>query len=248
MALQNRLDYLSITDHDSVEGIADALRAARGSALTLIPGVELSSVDDDGRDIHVLGYFIDHHDGDLLEHLTTLRASRLQRAHDMVRTLAHDGINVPIDEVLAYADGGSVGRSHVARALVARGHATSIADAFERFIGRNGPHYVAKQAGTPAAAIGVIRRAGGVAVVAHPGINGLSDAIPSLAATGLAGVEAYHADHSPEDRSRYAHLADTLGLACTGGSDFHGPDAPNPALGSVDLPPDALRRFLALRS
>lgn len=244
LARDRGLDCLAITDHDSVEGIPEALTAAAETHVLLIPAVELSS-SLDGRDVHILGYFIDPEDPTLLGMLSKLRAARLRRAEKMVAALAEAGYTVAIDEVLALSAGGAVGRSHVARALVDAGHATTVHDAFQRMIGRDRPFYVHKESQSPTEAIATIRDAGGLAVVAHPGVNRADDLLPGMVAAGLAGIEAYHADHSPAEKVRYARMADEMGLLCTGGTDFHGPDAPNPALGDTDLPSECVERLIA---
>lgn len=245
LAVGQGLDCLSITDHDSVEGVAEAREAARGTSLTLIPGVELSSVSTEGVDVHVLGYFIDVNNEPLLEHLAMLRYARVRRAHAIVASLRDAGMDVPMDQVLELSGGGALGRSHIARVLVEAGHVESVTDAFKRLIGHGMPHYVPKESQTPREAINVISRAGGLAVIAHPGIRRLDELIEELAAHGLRGVEAYHADHTPEQSARYDALAKRLGLLRTGGSDFHGRNGPNPPLGSVFVPSDALEELLA---
>ena len=238
------VEVLSITDHDSVEGLADARDACRAARITFVTGVELSAVHD-GRDVHILGYFMDSSDEALLAHLTDLRAARRRRAETIVHALQEAGYAVSLDDVLAFSEGGAIGRSHVARALVAGGHAEDVTDAFRRLLGRGRPFYVPKDVRSPLDAIEVITDAGGIAVLAHPGITGIDDVIPELADQGLAGVEAFHADHTPEQRLRYKRLSEELGLLVTGGSDYHGPEAPNPELGSVELPDGALDRFLS---
>lgn len=247
LALAASLDVLAIADHDSVAGLAEATRAASGTCLSVIPAVELSSVAADGRDVHILGYFVRADDPHLLAHLADLRGARLRRAATMVERLAAAGYELTLDQVLELSDGGAVGRSHVARALVNAGHAATVHDAFEHLIGHGRPFYVAKDVRTPAEAIGCIREAGGLAVAAHPGVTGSDDLIAALVDDGLAGVEAYHADHTPEQRAHYAQLAARLGLLTTGGSDYHGPAAPNPPLGSVEVPAEAVRALLAAR-
>jgi hypothetical protein len=244
LALEKRLDVLAIADHDSVAGLDEALRAAKETTLTIVPALELSAVAD-GHDVHMLGYFVDHHDPELLVRLADMRQARLHRAEAMVTALRDAGHDVTIDAVLALSDGGAVGRSHVARALVDAGHADDIRDAFERLIGRGRPFYIGKDTRGPAEAIDVIRAAGGVAVVAHPGVSRLDPLIPSMLAEGLGGIEAYHADHSAEQREHYAEMARGAGALATGGSDYHGAAAPNPDLGSVPIPDDALAAFLA---
>lgn len=238
------LEVIAICDHDSVSGIGEALAAARDSVLAVVPAVELSAVGN-GHDVHVLGYFVDPLDPHLASHLSDLRSARLNRAETMVTALAGAGFEVTIDDVLAHSAGGSVGRSHVARALLAKGHVTDVADAFRRFIGRGRPFYVAKDVRTTREVIGIVREAGGVPVLAHPGVTGLDDAIPGLVAEGLAGIEAYHAEHTPEQASRYAAMAAEMGLLVTGGTDYHGPDAPNPDLGAVELPEGCVEALMA---
>lgn len=244
LALERGLAVLSIADHDSVAGLQSALARAEGTPLTLIPAVELSATAH-GWDAHILGYFVNHRDPALLRRLADLRDARMRRARTMVATLNEAGYSVALEDVLAMSNGGAVGRSHVARALVSRGHAGTVREAFERFIGRGRPFYVAKDISTPSEAIATVRAAGGVAVVAHPGVSKLDDLIPELVAAGLGGIEAYHADHTEEQRRHYATMASDLGLLVTGGTDFHGHGAPNPELGTVDVPREAVEGLLA---
>jgi len=244
LALERGLRVLAIADHDSVEGLPEALEAAKGSTLTVIPALELSAVDG-GRDVHVLGYWIDFADELLGQRLADLRTARFNRAKTMVRLLGEAGYDLDLASVLELSDGGAVGRSHVARALVGAGHAETIRDAFERLIGRGQPYYVAKDARTPAEAIRIIRDAGGLPVVAHPGVNGVDDLIGGMLEAGLAGIEAYHADHTPEQRQHYAEMARCAGVIATGGTDFHGSAAPNPELGTVEIPTASIEALLS---
>jgi predicted metal-dependent phosphoesterase TrpH len=239
------VDILAVADHDSVSGIPEATMAATECPLTLIPAVELSAVSA-GRDVHILAYFIDPLSADLLAHLVELRSVRLARAAAMVAALTAAGFEVSLDDVLQLSGGGAVGRSHIARALVGAGHAESVSDAFERLIGRNGPFYVAKDSTSPEEVIRGVREMGAVPVVAHPGITRVDDLIPDLAACGLLGIEAYHADHRPEQRTFYRDMADSLGLVATGGTDFHGLSARNPDIGAVDVPEECVLRLLEL--
>ncbi len=244
-ALDKGLQAMALTDHDSVEGIPKALEAAEGTSLLVIPGVELSAVHD-GYDVHILGYFIDHTDPDLLARLVELRTARRERAEEMVAALHEAGIDVTIDEVLMLAEGGSVGRSHVARALVRRGHAADIAEAFDRYIGRGRPYYIPKPSTTPSQAVRTILDAGGVPVLAHPAVTGVEYLIPDLVDVGLIGVEAYHAEHTPAQAESLARTAEQYGLIVTGGSDYHGPDSPGGDLGSAKMPPSILPELLAV--
>ncbi len=244
LALRNQLDVLAIADHDSVSGLSQAQAAAERTPLTLIPAVELSAVSD-GVDIHILAYFIDPTDPRLLAELEDLRAARFRRAEAMVGALTDAGYAVSLEDVLALSDGGSVGRSHVARALVGSGAAESVSDAFKRLIGRGMPFYVPKDSKSPEAVISAMRDLGGIPVLAHPGVTRADHLIPELIGAGLLGIEAYHADHTVVQRDAYAQLAAESGLLVTGGTDFHGPHAPNPALGSVDVPDEAILALLA---
>lgn len=232
---------IAITDHDSIEGVSEALDAAGAldEAISVIPGVELSAVHE-GIDVHILGYFVNHTDPELRAHLADLRSARLNRARAIVETLEAAGYELSIVEVMDLSEGGAVGRSHVARALVNRGHAADVSDAFRRLLGRGRPFYVPKDVRTPSEVLRVILDAGGIPVLAHPGVTGVDDLIPTLVADGLAGLEAYHSEHDPGERERYALLATELGLLVTGGTDYHGPSAPHPVLGGVDIPHPAL--------
>lgn len=243
-ALRAGLTAIAITDHDSVSGVDAALAAAKDSALEIVPGVELSA-SHDGRDIHILGYFIDHHDAALRERLTLLREQRVDRARAMVDELAAAGHEVRFDDVLAQANGGSVGRSHVARALVDAGAVESVEEAFVRFIGRDGPFYVQRPLLAATDAIAMIGDAGGAAVLAHPGVSDADDVVTTLAAHGLAGIEAYHRDQDEQTRERYILIADYLGLVVTGGSDYHGPRTKFGQLGAPVRVADALEQLRA---
>lgn len=245
LALAKGLSVLALADHDSVEGIPEAIRAAQDTAVTVIPAVELSAVGADGSDVHVLGYFVDITDGHLIGHLADLRAARERRAASIVAALGRAGYPLDLAEVMSLSDGGAVGRSHIARALVAAGHAESASEAFQTLIGRTGSFYVPKDVRSPEDVIACIEDAGGVAVLAHPGSSRADALIAGLVGSGLRGIEAYHSDHTPEQRTHYAALAAELGVLATGGSDYHGPSAPNPELGSVDIPDADIAAFLA---
>lgn len=245
LALAEGVSILALADHDTVEGVSRALEASRDTDLQVIPAVELSAVGSGGQDIHILGYFIDHESPELLAHLEAQRQARIDRAAVMVELLADAGYVVDLEGIEQLASGGAIGRSHIARALVAAGHAQDVVSAFDRFIGRGRQFYVAKSSNDPAHVIAIIAAAGGLAVAAHPGVSDLDPLLPELVVNGLSGIEAYHADHSIEQQEHYAAMAQRLGVFVTGGSDYHGPSAPNPLLGSVDVPPEAIDRFLA---
>jgi hypothetical protein len=246
------LPAIAITDHDTVGGVSAALSAGRDLSVRVIPAVELSAALD-GRGMHILGYFIDHTDETLASRLTRLRAVRVKRAERIVGSLRRDGLGVTIHDVLDAADGGAVGRAHIAQVLVTAGHAATVSDAFERLLGSGKPHYVPKPVGSVAEVVGWIREAGGLAVVAHPALSAIDDLVGALASLGVAGIEAYHGSHDAATRERYARLAVAHGLIRTGGSDFHGDEAEGNPLGSADVPDavidelDAAHRLLTGR-
>jgi len=241
-ALDLGLRVISITDHDSVEGVDEALETARGTALEVIPGVELSVQAEDGSDTHLLGYLIDHRDRVLLGSLERLREARLERANAMVAALSEAGHPIDIEGVLEHAGKGAVGRVHVARALVNAGSVDTIEEAFARLIGRGGPFYVAKAFFSAYEALALIHGAGGVAVLAHPGVSGETPLIP-LVDAGLDGIEVYHAEHTVSQRAHFAALARRFGLVATGGSDFHGPGMRSAVLGSGACPDGAVEEL-----
>lgn len=229
------LPAIAITDHDTVFGTAEALAEAASLPILVISGVELSAGYGD-RGMHILGYHVDHTDTALNTRLEALRTIRVERAERIVYALAHDGFRIEVADVLAAADGGAIGRAHIARLLVDTGQAASVSEAFRTLLGKTAPYYVPKPVHTPEDMLAWIAEAGGVPVLAHPGLSGVDDLIPALAQSGLAGLEAYHPSHSPGRREHYACLAASLGLIATGGSDFHGLDRDGDALGSVDVP------------
>jgi predicted metal-dependent phosphoesterase TrpH len=242
VALETGLSALAITDHDSTDGIDEALIAAAGSALTVIPGVELSVDEEGANSVHILGLWIDHHEPRLVAALVTLREAREDRAREMVEALAASGHDIDLASVRAIAGHGSIGRVHIAQALVAAGSAPSIAEAFQQLIGRDAPFYFHKRTLGAAEAIAAIHAAGGVAVLAHPGVSG-ADAFPALLSAGLDGVEAFHAEHDEADFEHFALLAEEHQLVVTGGSDFHGPDVHCAPIGGGACPegaPEAL--------
>lgn len=239
------LAAIAITDHDTTAAVESAIDAAQGTGLRVIPGVELSATHH-GRDVHILGYFIDPTDRSLQNRLTELRAARLERARTMVEALHGGGYDITLEQVLSLAEGGSVGRSHVARALVSLGHVEDVGVAFDGLIGRGRPFYMPKPVTAPEAVVRTILDAGGLAVLAHPGVTCVDDLIPGLVAAGLSGIEAYHADHTPLQCRTYARRASDLGLLVTGGSDFHGPTAPGAGIGEVDMPDSVLTRLLEI--
>jgi 3',5'-nucleoside bisphosphate phosphatase len=220
------LDVIALTDHDTLAGHADA-REALPDGLTLVPGMELSCRLGD-RSVHMLAYLVDPANEDLAAERRAITAARLRRGRDMVDRLRDLGAEVSWEQVTAIAAGGVVGRPHIARAMVAAGIIERPRQAFTaEWLGADGRAYVTRYAPDPGRAIALIRAAGGVAVLAHPGAPARGARIPDeviagLAASGLAGVEVAHPDHTPSERNRLAGLAHDLGLVRSGGSDDHG--------------------------
>ena len=242
------LTTIALTDHDSVDGIAPALAAARGfPKLKVIPGVEIST-DVPHGEIHVLGYFVDHTSPGLKADLERMRHSRRGRAQGMVNKLGKLGINIDWQRVQEIAGSGAIGRPHIARAMLERGYVASIQEAFTKYISRDGPAYVEREKMTPAEAVALILRAGGLPVLAHPlTTDGPERIVIELKAAGLAGLEAYYAGYTTEEVSRLVSLAKRYGLIATGGSDYHGLDnGAETMLGGAGVPPESLEQLIAL--
>ncbi len=244
LALEQGLKAIALTDHDTVEGLAEAWAAANGTGLEVIPGVEISS-DWPVGDFHILGLYVNPWDGPFNERLQSMKVARIQRARKMLERLAVLGMPLEWDDVVRFCKGDcTIGRLHIARAMVQRGYVSDIYQAFQRYISRDGPAYVPRLRMTPVEVIGLIRRAGGVAVLAHPAASGAVEYIPTLASLGLQGVEVWYPTHSPEDVRALLRMARRYHLLVTGGSDFHGfglgAGAP---LGSVNTPLRLLRRL-----
>jgi len=225
-AVAGHLDVIALTDHDTVAGVGDAMEAARGQSIHIIPGLEVSSTWND-REIHILGYFVDPSEARLRAHGGRARDRRAQRLEEMVERLQGQGVQVSFDDVVVAAGDGvaSMGRPHLARALVDRGVVASIPEAFDRYIGNEHPAYIPTRLQDPEAAIAMIHGAGGIAVWAHPPMWMLHDLLPELVKVGLDGLEVYR-PRNHADRVRELEQAATgAGLAIlTGGSDWHGPD------------------------
>jgi len=238
LGLSQGLAVIALTDHDTMGGVDEATRAAAGSGLEVIPGVEINSEGEWG-DIHFLGFYVDQHNRSLRDCLETVRDGRVARAKAMVKRLRELGMSLTWDEVRALASGPSVGRPHVARALVDRGYVANTQEAFDRYIGLDGPAYVARLRMAPRDVIKAIIEAGGVPVLAHPAYSGpeVLAHIPEFVDYGLQGIEVYYPAHSPAVRAALLELCREHGLLATGGTDFHAPTSNEGAmLGSVHVP------------
>jgi len=242
-AREQYVGTLALTDHDTTDGIPEALAAGRACGVDVIPGVEINT-DVDDHEVHILGYFVDHTRGGLQAFLQQMRDGRVRRAEEMVRKLAALGVRVDWARVSEMASGGAVGRPHIARALVAAGVVGTSQEAFERFLGRAGPAYVARVKLSPEEAVEVIAENGGVPVLAHPGwaaSGPVLERVPQLVAHGLEGIEVYYPDHTAEMVETFHAVAARHGLVMTGGTDYHGGGIANRApLGSVSMPADVV--------
>ena len=229
---------LAVTDHDSTEGLAEAHAAAAAHAgMTVVPGIEINC-DVEGAEIHVLGYFLDVEAGWFQEFLREQRAERAARVHRILAKLADLGIFVDAAEVFALVKEGSAGRPHIAQAMVHRGYVRSVREAFDRYLHNGGPASAPRRKLTPEQAIGVIRKARGVPVIAHPGLANRDAMIPALVEAGLQGIESYYPEHSGAQTTAYLDLCRRHDLVATGGSDYHGPTvghAPHPGAHAVPV-------------
>ncbi|MCC5875412.1 MAG: PHP domain-containing protein [Candidatus Sumerlaeia bacterium] len=215
------LAVLALTDHDTVAGVAEAMEEGRRQGVKVIAGTELTCYVD-GREVHVLGYGIRIDDPDLAGHCTRFQKARIERAAEIGRRLAEAGAPIDIESVMAEADGGVVGRPHVARALHAAGHVSSVQEAFNRFLAEGKPANVHKLQVTAEECVDVIRKAGGIAVMAHPGLNNQFELVERLQRAGAVGVEVWHSSHDRQDTEKLEQIANDRGLLKTGGSDCHG--------------------------
>ena len=240
---------ISITDHDSVGGIDVAIEEARKFPdLLMIPGVELSTAAAEGE-VHILGYFIDHRSVKFCHDLERFRNARVVRAKRMLEKLADLGMALDWDRILDIAAGASVGRPHIAKAMIEQGYVTSFHDAFEHFIGHNKPAYVKREKLTPVESVGLVKNAGGLPVLAHPAeIEMLEPLIAQLKKAGLVGIEVHYKNYSSATIARLDTLAAVYGLIPCGGSDYHGfiEEGDGSEIGQVDVPEESVRQLVSL--
>lgn len=239
------IEVLSVTDHDTVSGIAECRDAARTSGVRLIPGIELSC-ELHGREVHVLGHFLDERSKALGKLAQAMLAERRERMERMVARAAEVGFSgVTMEKVIACSGGENLGRPHLARVLVDCGHAQSIKDAFDRLLNPRGSLWVDRRRLGIAEALEIVHGAGGTASVAHPGANAVSkQELKGMAEAGLDAVEAWHPEHPPNQAEAYTRWGEDLGLLTTAGSDYHGPSVqPDRKLGDRFLERE---RFQAL--
>ena len=242
------LTVIAIADHDSVDGVVPALRAARDfPELRVIPNVEIST-DTPGGEVHVLGYFIDHTSNELQVNLERFRDSRQRRAQGMIAKLRGLGIEVEWSRVKELAGDGSVGRPHLAQAMLEKGYITSLKEAFIKYIARNGPAYVERDKMTPVETVELVLQAGGLPVLAHPfTVTDPEALIIELKKVGLVGIEAYYNSYSEDQVGSLVSLAGKYDLIASGGSVYHGLDDDNETMmGDIDMPMEVVEQITAL--
>ena len=250
LAASQGVRYQALTDHDSTEGIREAREAAkRHEGFTLIPGVEMGT-DIEGAEVHMLGLFLFPEDDELQQALSGLRDGRIGRAQGIVSNLRGMGLMIEWERVQQIAGEASVGRPHIAQALLEKGYVSTVAEAFDRWIARNGPAYVERDKMTPAECVRCIVERGGIACMAHPAdLLNLDTILAELKDAGMAAMEVYYKDYPPETVERMRVSAERFGLLPLGGSDYHGIFGPaEPLPGNIPLPDSSIEALMELAS
>jgi predicted metal-dependent phosphoesterase TrpH len=236
------LSCIAVTDHDSVEACERVGAACAAVRMEFIPGAELTAEIDD-IELHVLGYFLDTHNEKLISEIAKFQAVRQKRIYEMVARINELGVPLEAQSVFALANCQSPGRPHVARAMIKAGLVKSLDEAFEHYLKKGRPAWVPKSKISALDAIELVHQAGGLAVMAHPGLNRTDDIIPHLVDAGLDGIECFHTKHSTSTSERYLEIADKYNLLVTGGSDCHGFSKGKPLIGTVRLPYDQVEKM-----
>ncbi|MCM1568680.1 MAG: PHP domain-containing protein [Roseburia sp.] len=237
-AMEKGLTAFALTDHDTVDGLEEAIAYAKSllpSAPEIIPGIELST-EYQGKDIHIVGLYIDYHNEAFTEYLKNFIASRQQRNQKMCELLSQAGIDISYEKLQAEFPDAVITRAHYAKYLYRHGYTKSMKEGFERYVGDHCPYYVPREKVTPAQAIELILEADGIPILAHPILYGMSrtkleELVANLKAAGLIGIEAVYSSYTPSDERQIRRLADKYHLLISGGSDFHGGNKPNLDLG-----------------
>jgi len=246
LAAQVGLKGIGITDHDTIQGWQEAEEAGANYHIQILKGIELNT-NWDGKEVHILGYELDSSSDYLTDKLRDLRNAREERILKILGRFKDLGIKIAFDEVQQFAQGESIGRPHIAQALIERGYVRDVKEGFDRYIGIGAPAYIPSYKLTPEEGIHLIREAQGVAVLAHPGVLRLEEGIPDWVKAGLQGIEVRHSQHSPDDEKKYLQIAQEYRLLTTGGSDFHGEACkPGVNLGGWGVSLDVLRQILDL--
>jgi len=247
-AVEQGVEYIAITDHDTIDGIIPALEAAGAfPPLKVIPGIEMSCDAQDGE-VHVLGYFIDYANPFFQYILERLHNARRERARKMVDRLGELGVNIEWERVTELAGSGSLGRPHIAQAMLERGYIATFRDAFTEYIGRGKPAYIEYGKMTPEQAVQFIQQNKGLPVLAHPlTVSDMETTITNLKELGLVGIEAYYDAYTEDQTQTLVNLADKHNLIATGGSDYHGIDfSAETMLGGVEVPLESVIKLITL--
>ena len=245
LAHEAGLEVLGLVDHDTTDGLDEAIEAGAGLGVTVVPGVEVNTeLPEHKGDVHVLGYYVEYTRPDFQASLHMLRDARVRRGERMVEQLRRQGLDITWERVRELA-GGAVGRPHVARALIERGYATSVGEAFDKYLSPGRPGYIPRYKLSAEDAVRLIKSARGVPVVAHPaGIPALeAEVLPRLSMVGLQGLECYYGQYDSATVERLLELAGAYGLVPTGGSDYHGPNMHPTPLGGRYVPIEAYERL-----
>ena len=249
MAAEAGLDCIAITDHDSTDGVAAAQETGQALGVRVIAGIEFNTMWH-GQSVHILGYFVDRQHPELQEVIARQRDGRLYRAQRMVEKLAALKMPLSWEDILERADGGAVGRPHIAKAMMEQGYVRDSNEAFAKYLGHGKPAYVEQPKLTPGEAVTLLHGAGAAAGLAHPyNVEGadqvdLDTLVPELADAGLDAIETYYTGYGTEQRAEILNMAARFDLIPTGGSDFHGGGILSQAeLGAIRVPPESLARL-----
>jgi len=240
------LSAIAVVDHDTIEAVAPTLEIAKNYDIEVIPGIELTAEQDD-LEIHVLGYLLDYTDPELIKKLSSLRENRVQRIYKMIEKLKNIGINLNPQAVFEISGGGTVGRLHLARAMVKEKLVANIFEAFQKYIGDKCPAYVLGFRFSVKEAIALIKAAGGIPVLAHPYSIHKDDLIIEFINNGMMGLEVYYPEHTQSMRNFYLDLVNKYHLLATGGSDCHGKAKPEIRIGSLKIPYDLVEKLKAAK-
>lgn len=236
LALEKGLEAFALTDHDTTDGLDEAIAYAKDKPIEVIPGIELSS-EYHGKDIHIVGLYIDHHCDNFLSRIQEFRDSRVTRNEKMCNNLKEAGIDISFEKLTNEYPESVITRAHYAKYLFKYGYVKSLPEAFDRYVGDHCKYFVPREKITPSQAVELILSSGGIPVLAHPILYGMSSTqldilVSSLKEVGLVGIEAIYSTYKPADEREIRKLAAKYDLAISGGSDFHGTAKPDISLGT----------------
>ena len=241
-ASERGLNCIAITDHDCIDAIPMALSLQKDYNIEVVPGVEMTAQEDD-KELHILGYFIDYQNEELNKALKMICHGREARVYEMADKLKQHGVNVDAGEIVKYANSKAISRLHAARYLVDKGYLPSLKVVFDKYIGDGRPCYVSCFKFSASQVIDSINSAGGVAIIAHPGLNNVMDIFPVLLKSGIEGLEVYYAEHKQSTVEKLVNIAQEHNLLITGGSDCHGTNKKQVLMGNIKLPYQYVERL-----